>query len=72
MTDSMEPQPDQVANDALVLHQMKNHLSVIVGFCYLLLQDLQEDDPKYADILEVSQAGRAALEIVPKLSPRTS
>jgi hypothetical protein len=68
----MEPEPDQVGNDALVLHQLKNHLSVVVSFCDLLLQELQKDDPNYADILEVRQAGRAALELVPKLSPRTS
>ena len=66
----MEPQPDQVANDALVLHQLKNHLSVVVSFGDLLLGDLSEGDPRRADILEVRQAALAALARVPTLSPR--
>ena len=51
-----------------VLHQLKNHLSIVLGFCDLLLEDLPEDDPRHADILEVAKAGRAAMALVPELT----
>jgi hypothetical protein len=55
-------------DDTPLIHQFKNHLSVIVGFCDLLLRDLPEGDPKRADILEIRNTGQAALALLPKLS----
>ena len=63
MTDPPEREPD-------LLHQFKNHLGIIVGFCDLLLSELPDDDPKRADLLEVQQAGRAAMALVPELAKR--
>ena len=57
-------------DDTPVMHEFKNHLSVIIGFCDLLLRDLPEDDPKRADILEMKKAGHAAIALLPKLSER--
>lgn len=57
-------------DDTPVMHEIKNHLSVIVGFCDLLLCDLPEDDPKRADILEMRKAGRCAMALLPQLSER--
>ena len=70
MTDSTGPRPDQITADSPLLHEFKNHLSVIVGFCDLLLRELPGDDPKRADILEMRKAGHAAIELLPTLSER--
>ena len=63
MTDQPDREPD-------VLHQFKNHLAIIVGFCDLLVDELAEDDPKRMDILEIQKAGRAAMALVPDLARR--
>ena len=55
------------ADSPSVLHELKNHLSVIVGFCDLLLHDLPLDDPKRKDIGEMRRAGTAALALVSEL-----
>jgi hypothetical protein len=61
--------PDQtMQGENQVLHQLKNHLSIIVGFCDLLLEDLPEADPRHADLLEVDKAARAAMALVPQLA----
>ena len=54
-------------NDNLTLHEIRNHLAVIMGFCDLLLEDLPENDPKRTDILQVRKAGEAALALVSQL-----
>ena len=69
MTDSMGHRPDETPDEPL-LHQFKNHLSVVVGFCDLLLRELPEDDPKRTDILEIRKAGHAAIALIPELSER--
>lgn len=65
MTESAGIPPDDP-----VLHEFKNHLSVIVGFCDLLLTELPEADPKRADIVEMHRAAHAALALLPRLSTR--
>jgi len=57
-------------DDTLLMHEFKNYLSVIVGFCDLLLRDLPEGDPNRADILEMRKAGRSAIALLPQLSER--
>ena len=68
MTDSTRRKPDQIADDWSLLHAFKNHLSVVVGFCELLLGALPKDDPKRADILEMRKAGHAAIALLPEPS----
>ena len=63
MADQHDREPD-------LLHQFKNHLSIIVGFCDLLVDDLPDDDPKRSDVLEIQKAGRAAMAMVPDLARR--
>lgn len=60
--DMLEPQ---------VIHQLKNHLSIIVGFCDLVLADMPPEDPKRADIEEMKKAGRAALDLLADPSARS-
>jgi len=52
------------------IHQLKNHLSIIIGCCDLLLSDMASDDPKRVDIQEMRKAGHAALEMLPNLATR--
>jgi hypothetical protein len=53
-----------------VLHQLRNHLAIIVGFCDLLLADIPESDRKHADIREMRTAGQAALDLLPDVAER--
>jgi hypothetical protein len=52
------------------LHQLKNHLSIIVGFADLMLAELKEGDPRRADVHEIVKSARAAMAIVPRLTSR--
>jgi hypothetical protein len=45
-------------------HTLKNHLSIILGFTQLLLQDAAPDDPRRTDFEEIRKAATAAVEIV--------
>lgn len=49
------------------LHRLKNKLAIILGFCELLLSDMAEDDPRRADVLQIQQAGKHALEELPPM-----
>ena len=60
--------PEQM--ESPLLHQLKNHLSIVIGFCDLLLGDLPQNDPKRVDIQEMRKAGQAALDLLPELSER--
>jgi hypothetical protein len=53
-----------------LVHQLKNHLSIVIGFCDLLLGDLPQDDPKRVDIQEMRKAGQAALDLLPDVAAR--
>ena len=43
-----------------VAHDFNNLLTVILGYCELLLTDLNPDDPRQADIVEIQKAGARA------------
>jgi hypothetical protein len=63
-------EPDRPALESDVIHQFKNHLAIIVGFCDLLVEEIPEGDPKRADLLEIHKAGRAAMALLPELAAR--
>jgi hypothetical protein len=65
---SVETDTDQL--EAPVLHDLKNHLSVIVGFCEMVLKEVPETDPKHDDLMEIRKAGNAAMALLPELSRR--
>ncbi len=50
-----------------LIHRFKNHLSIVVGFCDLLLAECPEDDPRRADLVEIQKAAYAAMALVPEL-----
>jgi two-component system cell cycle sensor histidine kinase/response regulator CckA len=43
-----------------VAHDFNNLLTVILGFCELLLANVDPDDPRQADIIEIQKAGTRA------------
>jgi PAS domain S-box-containing protein len=43
-----------------VAHDFNNLVTVIIGYCELLLVDLEPDDPHRADIVEIQKAGASA------------
>jgi hypothetical protein len=56
--------------NAHVVHLLKNHLAVIVGFCDLLIADTPDGDPRKADLLDVHKAAREAMAVMPEVARR--
>jgi two-component system, cell cycle sensor histidine kinase and response regulator CckA len=50
-----------------VAHDFNNVLTAILGYCELLLEDLDPDDPRHADILEIQKAGSIAAGLTRQL-----
>jgi hypothetical protein len=55
-------------SDNDVIHQLKNHLAVIVGFCDLLIAETPDDDSRKADLLDVHKAARDAMALMPEVT----
>jgi hypothetical protein len=55
---------DQPSGDSHWLHHVRNHLSVILGYCDLLLGDIPDGDRKHADVLEMREAAQAAIALL--------
>jgi len=51
-----------------VVHDLRNHLTIIVGFCELLLNQLPGGDLRRDDVREIRKAGDAAMALLPALS----
>ena len=64
-----EPTSANLGRDQL-MHEFKNHLSVIVGFCDVLLRDLPEGDLKRADVIAIQRAALAAVALLPEIPSR--
>lgn len=47
------------------VHDLKNHICIIVGFTELLLQDCAAEDPRRSDIEEIHKSAQAALRLLP-------
>ena len=52
--------------DKAFAHDMKNYLGIIIGYANLLLDEMDDDDPRAADLEEIRKAGEAALALVDK------
>jgi hypothetical protein len=63
----MTPNPNPIAADESLMHQFKNHLAVIVGFCDLLLDEIPPADQKHIDLQEMRKAAEAAMALLPRL-----
>jgi hypothetical protein len=58
----------EITREDEMVHRMKNHLTVILGFCELLLEDTAPDDPKRGDLEEIRKAAASALADMPELA----
>lgn len=53
-----------------VLHELKNHLFVVVAYCKILLAEVPDTDPRYKDIVEIDKATRAAVGLLGEVDKR--
>jgi hypothetical protein len=51
-----------------VVHQLKNHLAIIVGYCDLLIAETPDDDPRKRDLRDVHKAARDAMAVMPEVA----
>jgi hypothetical protein len=61
---------DEITRESPLIHQLKNHLSIVIGFCDLLLGDMPDTDPKRGDLHEMRNAAQAALKLLPEVATR--
>jgi hypothetical protein len=50
-----------------VIHRLKNHIAIIVGFSELLIADSPEGEQRRADLVEVHNAALAAMAMMPEV-----
>ena len=62
--------PDPSDTHDRLVHEFKNHMSVVVGFCDLLLSELPADDPRRNDLEQMHVASHAAVALLPRLLRR--
>jgi hypothetical protein len=53
-----------------IIHRLKNHLAIVVGYCELLIPEFQESDRRRGDLVEVQKAGQDAMALIPELARR--
>lgn len=54
------------------LHQLRNHLGIVLSFSELLAESLEADDPRREDMAAIHGAARDALQLLPQLEPADS
>jgi hypothetical protein len=65
--------PDDLAtelDDRALVHQFKNHLAVVLGFCDLLLDEMPKADARRSDLAEIRTAAQSALNLLPEVTRR--
>ena len=62
-----EPEPTKESD---VIHRLKNHLCIIVGFSELLVAEFPADDRRRADLMEIQKAARDAMAMMGELAAR--
>jgi hypothetical protein len=50
--------------DSAAMHQLSNHLAIILGFVELILAETASDHPRYVDLVEVRNAAVQAAELI--------
>ncbi len=55
------------AKDSKSLHDLNNQLTVVQGYADLLLETILPDDPRHGDLVEIINAAKAAIELVPEI-----
>ena len=68
MSDVSGTNPDEADAHARLVHEFKNQLAVIIGFCDLLLRELPAEDPHRSDVEQMQKAGQQAVDMLPRLA----
>jgi hypothetical protein len=63
----VEPEP---VKESELIHRLKNHLCIVVGFCELLLADAGDDGLRRADLQEIRKAAQDAIDMMPEVASR--
>jgi hypothetical protein len=59
-----DPREDLLVLDRVAQHMIRNHLSIIQGFCDVIQHDVGPSNPLFEDLLQIKQAAEAALAIL--------
>ena len=51
-----------------IVHELGNHLGIVLGFTELVIETLSEDDARRADLEEVRGAAKKAVALLDDLS----
>lgn len=51
-------------NKDQMIHEMGNHLGVVLGFTELVIETMPKDDPRYEDLMEVRNSAKAAVALL--------
>jgi hypothetical protein len=62
----MAPLPDRrrASGESEAHHTLKNQLAIILGYCDLLLTEMDPADARREDLLEIQRAAKGALALV--------
>lgn len=60
----MSQDPGQPLSESRRMHNVRNQLAVVIGFCDLLLSEIPDTDRKHADLLEMRKAANAAMALL--------
>jgi hypothetical protein len=55
-------------DDGRALHRLKNHLSIVLGFSELLLNEMPPSDSRHADLREIHAAAEAAMRALSEIA----
>ncbi len=68
MSPEHNPSPQSTSVHPLIddewAHTLKNHLSVILGYCELLLLESSPGDSRHGDFVDMQRAAKAALAML--------
>lgn len=62
-----DPEPPR---ESEMIHRLKNHMCIIIGFCDLLAAEFPADDRRRADLMEIHKAAQDAMAMMGDLSAR--
>ena len=61
---------DTTEREPELLHRLKNLLSISLGFCDLLIDEMPDEDRKRHDVAAIRKAMREAMDLMPELRAR--
>lgn len=59
---------DHIREREKLMHDLSNHLGIVIGFIDLVLETVPKDDPRHADLQESRNAAAAGVTLVNRLT----